>query len=202
MSDDNNTNEIEELKQAIEVLSTKNRELLGELKTAKAKAKGVEIDPAEHAALQTEVESLKAQLDKQSKDSQKEIEKLTNTLAQKDGALQTYLIDNGLSDALIKAGVRPEMMSAVKAMLKSQAVVKAEGDSYKALMGDKALADAVAEWAATDEGKHFVAAQNNNGSGAAGGNGTGGGAAKGDFGGDKSKRTEAIKGMFPELAQT
>ena len=202
MSDDNNNSEIEELKQAVEALSTKNRELLGELKQAKAKAKGVEIDPAEHAALQTEVEELKVKLDKQSKDSLKEIEKLTNSLTQKDGALQTYLVDNGLSDALIKVGVRPEMMNAVKAMLKSKAVVQPDGESYKALMGDKALADAVAEWAATDEGKHFVAAQNNNGSGATGGNGTGGGAAKGDLGGDKTKRTDAIRGMFPELAGT
>ena len=38
---------LDELKAAVEALSAKNRELLGELKVAKAKAKGSEIDPAE-----------------------------------------------------------------------------------------------------------------------------------------------------------
>ena len=36
---------------ATEALSAKNRELLGELKALKARTKGADIDPAEHAAL-------------------------------------------------------------------------------------------------------------------------------------------------------
>jgi hypothetical protein len=192
---------IAELEAAIEVLSAKNRELLGEVKVAKAKAKGVEIDPAEHAALQSEIEELKANFTKVSKDSAKTIEQLQKDLTNKDGALQSYLIDNGLTDALVKAGVRSEFMGAAKAMLRNQAQIKADNGDYAALMGDKPLTDAVAEWAASDEGKHFISAPVNSGGGASGGNGGNPTAPKGNLGGDKVQRVNAIRQMFPNLAE-
>jgi hypothetical protein len=79
------------------------------------------------------------------------------------------LIDNGLTDALLKAGVKPEMSKAVKAMLAGQVSLKVEGDKRLAVVGDKALGDFVTEWAQSDEGKHFVAAPANQGGGANGG---------------------------------
>ncbi len=198
MSDD--SNEVEELKAALEALSAKNRELLGEVKAAKAKAKGAEIDPSEHENLKTQLEELRIQLDKQTKDSTKTIEALNKSLNEKDSSLQNYLIDNGLAEAMIKVGVRPEMMSAVKAMLKTQTKITSADGNYQALIGDKPLADAIAEWASSDEGKHFVAAPANTGGGATGGNGNGGQPApKGNLGGDKTQRVNAIKNRFPEL---
>ena len=198
MSDD--VNDIEELKSAVEALSAKNRELLGELKVAKAKAKGGDIDPSEHAALQSAVEELQAKLDKQSKDATKTIEQLNKSLTEKDGALQSYLIENGLSEALLKANVRPEMMGAVKAMFKAQTKLANDGAEYKAILGDKPLFEAVSEWAASDEGKHFVAAPANSGGGASGGSGSGQPAPKGNLGGDRNQRVNAIKSRFPELS--
>lgn len=156
---------------ATEALSAKNRELLAELKTAKAKAKGAEIDPAEHAALQTKVEELTDELGKVQKASKSEVEKLTRTLSEKDGALTQHLIDAGLTDALAKAGVAPHYLTAVKAMFKTQAKLATEGADYKALIGDKPLAEAITTWAQGDEGKHFVSAPANAGGGAAGGSG-------------------------------
>lgn len=197
MSDDR----IAELEAAIEVLTTKNRELLNENKAAKAKAKGAEIDPADYAALQSEVEALKADLNKANKEASKTIEQLQKDLTTKDGALQSYLIDNGLTDALVKAGVRAEFMGAAKAMLRSQAQIKADNGDYSALMGDKPLVDAVSEWAASDEGKHFISAPANSGGGAAGGNGGSQTQPKGNLGGDKAQRVNAIKQMFPNLPQ-
>jgi hypothetical protein len=195
------TEDIEDLKSAVEALSAKNRELLGELKAAKAKAKGVEIDPTEHEQLKTQVEELQGKLTKAEKAAAKQVEDLTKAVSTKDAALQSYLIDNGLSEAMLKVGVRPEMMPAVKAMLKSQTSIKDEGGTYSAFMGDKPLTDAVSVWAASDEGKHFVSAPANTGGGAAGGNGngTGGNTNKGNFGGSKAERASAIKSMFPEL---
>ena len=67
---------ITELEAAIEVLSAKNNQLLGEVKTFKAKAKGVDIDPTEYAALQNENDALKSELTKTTKDSAKTIEAL------------------------------------------------------------------------------------------------------------------------------
>lgn len=195
------TEDIEDLKNAVEALSAKNRELLGELKAAKAKAKGVEIDPVEHEQLRTQVEELTGKLTKAEKAAAKQIEDLTKVVSTKDAALQSYLIDNGLSDAMLKAGVRPEMMPAVKAMLKGKATIKDEGGNIAAFMGDQPLTDAVSAWAASDEGKHFVSAPANTGGGAAGGNGngTGGNTNKGNLGGSKAERGAAIKSMFPEL---
>lgn len=189
-----------ELEAAIEALSAKNRELLGEAKVAKAKARGADIDPTEFAALQNENETLKAELTKTAKESQKTIETLTTSLTEKDGALQSYLIDNGLNDAMLKAGIKPEFMSAAKAMLKENTKVTAENGQYSALMGDKPLFEAVTDWAASDEGKHFVSAPANSGGGATGGNGNLSPVApKGNLGGDKGQRVNAIKNMFPDL---
>lgn len=200
MSEENN--DLEELKAEVAALSAKNRELLNEVKIARSKAKGVEIDPSEYAALQSEVEALKAQLDKSQKEAAKTVDSLNKALQTKDGALQNYLIDNGLNDALLKAGVRPEMMPAVKAMLKSQTKLQEADGQYSALMGDKPLMDAVAEWAAGDEGKHFVSAPANTGGGAPGGQSANSQspAPKGNLGGDKTQRVNALKNRFPELA--
>lgn len=154
---------------ATEALSAKNRELLGEVKALKAKAKGADIDPAEHAALQSKVEELTEALDKATKASKSEVEKLTKALSEKDGALTQHLIDAGLTDALAKAGVAPHYLNAAKAMFKGQAALKADGGQYQALIGEKPIADAIKEWAGTDEGKHFLAAPANSGGGASGG---------------------------------
>lgn len=191
---------IAELEVELGALSAKNSELLREVKVARAKAKGVEIDPNDFMALQTENETLKSQLDKVAKENTKTIEQLQASLTEKDGALQSYLIDNGLNDAMLKAGIKPEFMTAAKAMLKSQTKLMAENGQYSALMGEKPLNEAIAEWAAGDEGKHFVSAPANSGGGATGGTGNSIPATpKGNLGGDKVQRTNAIKQMFPDL---
>jgi len=202
MSEELEPTEVEDLKASIEALSAKNRELLGKLKAAKDKARGAEIDPEEFALVKGENEELKLKLDKTLKESQKSIDALQQSLTVKDGALQSYLIENGISDALVKANVRPELMPAVKAMLKPKATLNESGGEYMALMGDKPLTDAIAEWAASDEGKHFISAPANSGGGASGG--TGGpakNAPRGDMGGDKRSRLDAIRSRFPELNQ-
>ncbi|MGO4326742.1 hypothetical protein AB4Z48_18100 [Cupriavidus sp. 2TAF22] len=179
---------------ATEALSAKNRELLGEVKTLKVKAKGAEIDPAEHAALQQQIEDLTAKLDKAVKDGAKTVEKLTQDLATKDGALSQHLIDGGLTDALAKSGVAPQFMDAAKALLKGAATIK----DGAAVIGDKALGDHVKEWAASDQGKHFVAAPANGGGGAPGGNGNNNPPA-GNMGGTREERKAALAAKYPEL---
>lgn len=154
---------------ATEALNAKNRELLGEVKALKAKAKGADIDPAEHAALQTQVEELTDKLTKAEKTAKAEIDKLTKTVTEKDGALHKHLIDAGLTDALAKAGVQPAMLDAVKALHQSKASINAKDGVYEALVDGKPLAEFVTTWAQSDQGKHFIAAPNNNGGGAQGG---------------------------------
>lgn len=158
---------------ATEALSAKNRELLGEVKTLKAKAKGADIDPAEHAALQSQVEELTDKLGKAEKTGKAEIDKLTKALTEKDGALHKHLIDAGLTDALVKAGVQTPLLDAVKALHQGKASINAKDGAYEALIDGKPLAEFVTTWAQSDQGKHFVAAPNNNGGGAQGGGGKG-----------------------------
>jgi hypothetical protein len=158
---------------ATEALSAKNKELLSEVKALKAKAKGADIDPVEHAALQTQVEELTDKLSKAEKFSKSEIDKLSKSLTEKDGALNKHLIDAGLTDALVKAGVQPAMLDAVKALHQSKASINAKDGAYEALIDGKPLGEFVTTWTQSDQGKHFVSAPNNNGGGAQGGSGKG-----------------------------
>lgn len=158
---------------ATEALSAKNKELLGEMKVLKAKAKGADIDPTEHAALQTQVDDLNDKLGKAEKYGKTEVEKLTKALSEKDGALHKHLIDAGLTDALVKAGVQTPLLDAVKALHQSKASINAKDGAYEALIDGKPLAEFVTAWAQSDQGKHFVAAPQNNGGGAQGGSGKG-----------------------------
>ena len=189
---------IAELESSNDSLVSKNRELLTETKKAKAKAKGADIDPVEYVQLQTQVEELSAQLESNSKMSAAELEKLTGQLTERDNALQSVLIEGGLTEALAKAKVKPEFMDAAKALLKSDAKVVSEGGRYSALLGDKPITEAVMEWALSDTGKHFASAPENNGGGA---QNTSGGAfsPKGNITGDKGQRLNAIRNMFPDL---
>lgn len=157
---------LEEQKASNEALAAKNRELLGELKAAR---KGTQIDPDEHERLRVELETTREALDKAQKASKGELDKLTRALSEKDNALQRYLIDGGLTDALAKAGVAPQFMDAAKALFRQQAGIKQDGENILAVIGDKPITDFVSEWAATDAGKHFVLAPRNVGGGAPGG---------------------------------
>jgi alanyl-tRNA synthetase len=190
---------LDELLASIEAMQESQKGLKADLAKAKAKAKGAEIDPEEHAALQTKVEELSNELSKATGNSKKEIDKLTAQLQEKDGALNTYLIEAGLTDALAKAGVKPEFMDASKALLKAQAVIKAENGQYQALIGEKPLADAIKEWAVSETGKHFVAAPANSGGGSQGGGGNGGNQNKGKIDGTTAERAAYFATKFPEL---
>jgi flagellar capping protein FliD len=154
-------------------LSKKNQELLAELKEAR---KGKAIDPAELDRLQSKIDSLESDLGlahKAKKDQEKLLKQAQESLASESKFTQKLLLDNGLTDALVKAGVATQFLPAVKAMLGTQAKVIADGDARKAIIGDKELTEFVSSWATTDEGKHYIAAPANGGGGASGGAGNG-----------------------------
>lgn len=155
------------------------------------------------------VESQKASLAEAQKAAKKattEAEKATKALADAEGFTQRLLVDNGLSDALTKAGVtNPVHLKAAKALLSGQVQIVADGDSKVAKVGEKALADFIGEWAKGDEGKFFVAAPNNSGGGANGGSG-GSGNKTTDLTkidpNDKAARVAALEKRVAEAGQT
>lgn len=161
---------------AVAPLATKRDELLAEVRKLKA---GKQVSPEDYAALEAERDELRASLDKTGKELKAAIanaEKATKALETESGFTKKLLADNGLSDALVKAGVNnPAHLKAVKALLAGQVQIVSEGDQRIAKVGDKALADFVTEWAKSDDGKHFVSAPANSGGGAQGGAGGAGG---------------------------
>jgi hypothetical protein len=161
------------VQEATEGLAQKNKELLGELKTAR---KSLEIKPEDLDKVERERDELAEKLantDKLYKETLKTTEKIKQQYEQESKFTHGLLVDNGLNDVLVKNGVsNPAMLKAVKSMLASQVKIEAEGESRVAKIGDKALADFVSEWSKSDEGKFFVTANNNTGGGAQGGSGS------------------------------
>ncbi len=154
---------------ATQGLVTKNKELLGKLATAK---QGATIDPAEHAKLEETVAKLESDLAasvKANKAALGDLDKVRKLHESESEFTKRLLVDNGLVDALTKAGVtNPVNLKAAKAMLKDQVALVVDGESRKAMLGDKDLNEAITAWAAGDEGKHFIAAPSNSGGGAQG----------------------------------
>lgn len=179
---------IEELEQRVEAEARAKKEILGEKKQLQAKYET--IDPNEYVALQAKVEELSAALEETQTLSKTQLEQLTNELNVKSSALESVMIDKGITEALMKAEVMPELMDGAKALLIKQAKLVNDNGEFKALLGDKPLTDAVNEWATGDQGKYFVKAKDNTGSSAvlAGQNGDTG---KGDL--DKAARLAEAK---------
>ena len=158
--------------EAVEGLKSKNTELLAKLKKAQ---KDSTIDPADHAALQAELDESEASLsaaNKALKLATTESDKNKKSYEDESKVAHNLLVDTGLSDALLANGVKtPSYLKAAKAMLSGQVVLTADGDKRIATVGDKSLAEFVKEWATGDEGKAFVDAAGNKGGGAPGGEG-------------------------------
>lgn len=169
----------EAIEAATDGLKRKNTELIADLKEAR---KGKQIDPAELEKLEAKVEELTGKLtaaDKTAKDATTAADKATKALASEQGVTHRLIAENGLVAELTKAGVTdPAYLDAVKALHLGQVKVVAEGEERKALYGDKPLADAIKEWAGSENGKRFVTAPNNSGGGAPGGRGSGEGGKK------------------------
>ena len=160
-----------ELDAAIEESNTglvaKNKELVKEKQNALKKLENY----GDVEKLYEKIEALETERDtfaKQFKDTTKQLEQVSKTLESESGFTSKLLLDNGLTDALVNAGVKKELLPAVKALLSGQAKVVADGNARKAVIGEKDLSAFITEWSASDEGKHFIQAPANNGGGANG----------------------------------
>jgi hypothetical protein len=186
---------------ATEGLKNHNKQLLADLK--RNERNGKSVDPAEVERLESALEKAQtdnAALQKQYKDLTKNFEATTNALDSESKYTRQLLIQNGLTAELSKAGVtNPTHLKAVQAMLKENVQIVVEGDARIAKIGDKALSDFVKEWAAGDEGKHFVQAPANSGGGATGGNGGGAASTKGRIDGSPVERAAYFATKFPDL---
>jgi hypothetical protein len=185
--------------EAVAGLKDKNTELLGKIKKLQ---KDAAIDPADLAAVETERDQWKDKAvaaEKLAKKAATDAEAAIKRAEAAESSTTRLLADSALGEALGKAGItNPVHQKAVKAMFANDVQVVAEGDAKVAKIGDKTVVEALAEWAGSDEGKHFVT-NSANGGGSQGGTGRNTPTNKGDFGGNRDERKAAIAAQFPEL---
>jgi hypothetical protein len=150
-------------------LKRKNDELLGEVKKLK---KGREIDPEDFAALERERDELQeraVKAEKEANTAKKAIETATKNYESETAFTSRLLVENGLREALLEAGVKnPVHAKAVMAMMRNDVKIVVDGENRIAKVGEKDLKAHVKEWSQSDEGKQFIAAPDNSGSGAHG----------------------------------
>jgi hypothetical protein len=165
--------------ESIAKLEAKNTELIGEKKAKAGELGGLAERLAALEAKRAE-EAARAAGDFEKAQTLRdqahagELAKARAELEAERAAAQKLLVGVGLKDAIANAGVLPHFAPAVEAMLAMQgAKVELKDGAHVATLGGKPIAEAVAEWARGDAGKHFI------GSGNAGG-GAGGSGAKGD----------------------
>ena len=189
------------VQEATQPLIDKRDELLGEVKKLR---KGKEIDPAEVEKLETALEAAteaNKQLQKDAKAAQTAAEKATKALEVAEANTSKLLVDNGLTDALVKAGVtNPVHQKAAKAMLAGQVELTDENGTKVPMLSGKKLAESITEWAGTDEGKFFVTAPDASGGGAHN-NGANKGQPQGDMGGDKAARLARAEQLLKQNAE-
>jgi len=111
-----------------------------------------------------------------SKERAEKEEALAKSLADEKAAVARLLLDAGLTAELSKANVKPSLLGAAKALIREKGIleVDGEGDVRTAVARVRrdgveqkvSLADWVREFVASDEGKEFIAAKENAGSGA------------------------------------
>lgn len=184
---------------AKEAQDDKNRELLAEVKDLKAKVRASqEIKPEDLTAMEAraeKAESALAEANKAMKALTAERDKAVKSLETESAFTRKLLVENGLRAELAAAGVtNPVHQKAAIAMHMASVEVVTDGENRIAKVGDKALTDFVKEWAAGEEGKHFVSAPANSGGGAPGG-------ASGGAGGKTITRAAYDALSVPEQAQ-
>lgn len=151
-------------------LVAKRDELLGKIKKLQ---QGQQIDPADLQAVEAERDEWKGKAqaaDKAAKKATADLDAANKRATDIDSAYSNTLRDAALADALAKAGVtNPVHIKAAKALLKDAVQVVDENGTRVVKAGEVALDKHITEWAASDEGKFFVAAPASHGDGARGG---------------------------------
>lgn len=154
-----------------EGLLKKNEELLNEAKLAKKEKKDyIEKIEGEKKLKEFEKQKSEGNIEEVSKKYQEEISTLQSSIKEYNDKYTNLVIDNDLSKAILKNNIAKQYIPAVKALLKTGnkiSVVDSDG-KFVPVINDKPLEDFVSQWSKSEEGKIYVAAQQNTGGGASG----------------------------------
>ena len=198
MAEEINQSVIDELKEEIEALKGKNKELLTEKKKLKMKYDDVDIE--EFSKLQDKYDNLEAEYKKLEKSHgtlTKDFEKTSQALSEKDENLRKMLVDDGIAKALNsleKHKLNDGALELATLAIKNKGVELIDGIP---MVGDKALNEYITNDFLQDPvSKNLVTPNPNMGGGANGGNGNGGNPTQGKLDGTKAEQEAYIKAKF------
>jgi len=190
----------EAVAEQVEGLKTKNAELIAKNKKLQA---GATVDPAELAAVEAERDQLKADLaaaNKAAKKTAADLDAATKRANDSEAAHASTLKDAALADALSKAGVTPALLKAAKA-LHGGALQVADDNGVRTIKaGEVDLDKYITDWAASEEGKHFIAAPDASGGGSQGGRGTDPNQRQGNAAGTRSEAIARAEQLLKQHA--
>lgn len=164
------------IKEAVDGLKSKNKELLKdnkELKVAINKFDGIDVDELKQAAeklkeIETQQNEEKGEYKKLYEKAQQTIETLKNNTKTETTELQQKVvaanIDKHLALSLVGAGVEPELVDAASSLIGTNAT---QTDDGKIVVGDVELGDFMKEWTTSKVGQRFIG-DGNNGNGMSG----------------------------------
>lgn len=165
--------------EATDGLKSKNTELLGNLKKAKDELTALkdkfgslpgDFDIDEYNRLMDSQKGdvdakLKEQRERITEQHKKELAAKDKVIEEKDSLINIHVKTATLRKAMAENNIAKPYISAVEAMLSSRIKVEGSGEDVAVLLDEKPLSEALAEWAKSDDGKHFVAAPGNSGGG-------------------------------------
>jgi chromosome segregation ATPase len=175
LTDEERKAQLEEIYDEMDQDSTTKTKDLQKWK-AEARKKG-DIDPDAVTKLESEVERLTAEnqtLSKAAKKFETDAKGATEKLTAEQKRIQNLEVDRALTESLTKAKVKPELLAAAKALLRDGITLEPEGEGYKAVAKWKdkdgkdsagSLSDFIEKNWTQGEGKAFILADGNGGSG-------------------------------------
>ncbi len=168
-------------------ISTKNTDLMGELKKARKRTKAFEdLDPdevrlaienakrGEQKALEDKGDYEKA-LKLANENHAKTVKELTEKLDVSTSGEKTLRVRTAVDLAMDEIKVATHFKPAVRALMEGDISIVEQDGKPVAVVGDKSVSDHFKAWAETDDGKHYVGDGGQGGGGAGGGNRGGGG---------------------------
>jgi hypothetical protein len=182
---------VKNLKTAHEAVKTKRDEYKTQLETATARLEGLpeDFNADKLRDLQQQAEGkggkvTQEQIDAIRADERKKVEKDLKPIQDRNGILEREVrrrtIDDGLTQALLDAGVTKEFLPAARALLKETAQIELVEDNGRFVatvdsgVGPQKISEFVGDWVGTNEGKAFIGK-------ATGGDAQGGNGKKGEI---------------------
>ena len=159
--------QIEDLKNQIEATSSKNSELIKELRIAKNKNKEFNLEDFNKLTEKVEqLESENSKLNGTIKQKDIEVQKLSTSFQEANGKLEQLSYDDAIAKVVDGLKLAGNKQAIAKKLLKAEATFKDGALSF----GDKSVDDFVKDWTSpTGEGYMFLEGTQHSGGGASGG---------------------------------